>query len=113
VGDLLASLRLARGDHHPGAVMRERLRDRPPDPARRAGDDRDLAGEIEQMHSCPPIRHPRRDPGSMNTVCANTALPCSWVLTFVRMTLVRVSRTPAARSPGCALRRARRPAAAS
>ena len=49
VGDFLAGVRLARRDHHLGALIGQRLGDRPADPARRAGDDRDLAGEIEQI----------------------------------------------------------------
>ena len=33
-------------------------------------------------------RHPGLDPGSMNTDCANLARQSSWILTFVRMTLL-------------------------
>src|SRR4051794_37248284 len=33
-----------------------------------------------------PIRHPGLDPGSMNTTSPGSARPCSWILTFVRMT---------------------------
>ncbi len=37
----------------------------------------------------PSLRHPGLDPGPMNTACANPQSPCSWVLTFVRMTFTR------------------------
>ncbi len=48
VGDLLAGVGLAAGDHHLGAKARHQLRRGAADAAARAGDDRDLAGEIER-----------------------------------------------------------------
>jgi len=33
-----------------------------------------------------PSRHAELDSASMNTVCENSRIPCSWILTFVRMT---------------------------
>ena len=51
-GDLVAGVLLAAGDDDPGALLGQRLGDGPADAARRAGDDRDLAGEVEQAGSC-------------------------------------------------------------
>src|SRR5208282_2138630 len=47
VRDLLAGLSLARGDHDLGAELCQQLRRSAADAAARAGDDGDLAGEIE------------------------------------------------------------------
>jgi len=47
VSDLLAGIRLARGNHHLGSQLRQQLRGGAADAAARAGDDGDLACEIE------------------------------------------------------------------
>ena len=41
---------IARRDHDPAAGLGKRLGDRPADAAARPGHDRDLAGQIEQVH---------------------------------------------------------------
>src|ERR1700686_2076423 len=57
--DLLAGVRLAAGDHHFGAEFCEQLRRGAADAAAGAGDDGDLAGEIERggFHVCLLARH--------------------------------------------------------
>jgi hypothetical protein len=50
-----AGFGLAAGDHDLGALIGHRLRDRPANAARGAGDDGDFAGEVEQAHSVSPI----------------------------------------------------------
>ena len=47
VRDLLAGVRLAAGDHHLGAELRQQFGRGAADAAARTGDDGDLAGEIE------------------------------------------------------------------
>ena len=47
-GRLLASLGPASAEHEVGAELGERLRELQPEPARTAGDQGDLAGEVEQ-----------------------------------------------------------------
>ena len=44
-----AGVRLAAGDDEVGAGRRERARDRQAEPARAAGDERDAAGQVEQV----------------------------------------------------------------
>src|SRR5687767_10039945 len=46
-GDQIAGVLLAAGDYDLRAMVGQRLRDRPADPARRSGDNRDFVGEIE------------------------------------------------------------------
>ena len=48
VGDFLAGVGLAAGDHHLGAELGQQFRRRAADAAAGAGDDGDLAGEIER-----------------------------------------------------------------
>ena len=48
-GDGFATVLVARGDADPGAMRGEPLRDGEADAARRAGDDGDLAGEVEEF----------------------------------------------------------------
>ena len=67
----------ARGGDHRRALRREPLGDRAADAARRAGDERDLAGEIEHVRiTRAPIRRPRdrRDRRSSTTVASR------WIL---------------------------------
>ena len=47
IGDLLDVGRRAGGDRHAGALGSQRLRDPQADPARRRGDERDLARDAE------------------------------------------------------------------
>src|SRR6516164_9304308 len=47
-GHLLARFRLAAHDHHVGSGLAERTGDRAAQPAGRAGDNGDPAGEVEQ-----------------------------------------------------------------
>jgi hypothetical protein len=55
-GDLFAGPGLARRDHHLGAMLGHPLGDGLADAARRAGDDRHLAGEVEEAHGALPKR---------------------------------------------------------
>src|SRR4051794_3847007 len=48
IGSGLAGIRLAAGDHHLGAELRQQFRRATADAAARAGDNGDLAGEIER-----------------------------------------------------------------
>jgi hypothetical protein len=50
----LAAVGVAAGDHHLGAVRRQLLRDRLADAAAGAGDERHLAGQIEECHESRP-----------------------------------------------------------
>ncbi len=54
VGDFLAGIGLAAGDDNFGAELRQQFRRGTADAAARAGDDGDLAGEIERgvFHGC-------------------------------------------------------------
>src|SRR6185503_15647009 len=59
-----------------------------------AGAAKTAAGTVARRHTALrkdladflTIRHPGLDPGSMNTACEISPRPCSWILTFVRMT---------------------------
>ena len=55
VGGLGAGLGLAAGDDNVRALIGHRLGNGSADAARGAGDDRDLAGEVEQRHASLPI----------------------------------------------------------
>ena len=54
LGDLIADVLLARGDHHLGAVLGHPLGDGAADAARGAGDDGDFSRHIEQAHVVSP-----------------------------------------------------------
>src|SRR3546814_7785778 len=55
---LLAGLLLAAGNHHIGARLRKCFRNGAPDAAGRAGDDRGLAAQVEQIHALLPFGLP-------------------------------------------------------
>src|SRR5205823_392885 len=53
LGERDARVRLAAGDHDGGTVTREGARDLATEPAAAAGEDRDLAGQVELRHARP------------------------------------------------------------
>ena len=74
---LLARRRRAAVDRDPRARVRERLREREPEPARRAGHERGPAGQVEEAH--------RQTTGS--TTCDGYAAVCRtvWCATSIRV----------------------------
>src|SRR5262249_3843324 len=94
--DRVAGVLLAARHHHFRAMLRERLDAGAADPARRSGDHRDLAGEIEPAHApASPATPPpaATSPGSRSTVfsaCVDEALPS--MIRFLMPWTIPVSR---------------------